>query len=88
MKAKDAAAVFEKLDTDVLLALLERMNERRMGAILAAMDPLRAQEVTVALAKAHEERLSAVPAGAARTLETPAPMGLPELEPILPDVAG
>lgn len=83
MKPKDAAAVFEQMEMDVLLNLLDRMNERKLAAILAAMDPARAQAVTVALATVNEDRLSAVPRP-----DTPAPMGLPELEPILPEDAG
>ena len=82
-KPKDAAAVFEQLDMKVLLELLDRMNERKLAAVLAAMDPARAQAVTVALATENEDRLSAVPIPAA-----PAPLGLEELEPILPGNAG
>ncbi len=83
MKPKDAAAVFEQLDMTVLLELLDRMNERKLAAILAAMDPARAQVVTVQLATENEDRLSAVPMPSA-----PAPLGLEELEPILPGNAG
>lgn len=83
MKPKDAAAVFEQLEMGVLLELLDRMSERKLAAIMAAMDPSRAQAVTVALATANEDRMSAVPMPAA-----PAPLGLPELEPILPENAG
>lgn len=83
MKPKDAAAVFEQLEMTVLLELLDRMNERKLAAILAAMDPARAQVVTVALATENENRLSAIPMPDAQ-----APMGLPELEPILPESAG
>ena len=83
MKPKDAAAVFEQLDMAVLLELLDRMNERKLAAILAAMDPARAQAVTVALATENEDRLSAVPMP-----DAPAPLGLEELEPILPGNAG
>jgi len=83
MKPKDAAAVFEQLDMTVLLELLDRMNERKLAAILAAMDPARAQAVTVELATENEDRLSAVPMP-----DAPAPLGLQELEPILPGNAG
>ena len=83
MKPKDAAAVFEQLEMGVLLELLDRMNERKLAAILAAMDPARAQEVTVALATESEDRMSNAPMPGG-----PAPMGLPELEPILPGTSG
>lgn len=87
MKPKDAAAVFEQLDMTVLLDIMERMNERRMAAVLAAMDPARAQDITVALATAAENRLSAIPRPAEGGGGA-APLGLPELEPILPENAG
>jgi flagellar motility protein MotE (MotC chaperone) len=46
MKPKDAARIFEELDMDVLLEVVNKMNERRISPILADMDPKRAQEVT------------------------------------------
>jgi len=83
MKPKDAAAVFERLDMTVLLELLGRMNERKLAAIMAAMDPERAQAVTVELATANEDRMMAVPIPGGE-----APLGLQELEPIMPGNAG
>jgi flagellar motility protein MotE (MotC chaperone) len=83
MKPKDAAAVFERLDMTVLLELLGRMNERKLAAIMAAMDPERAQAVTVELATANEDRMLAVPIPGGE-----APLGLQELEPIMPGNAG
>ena len=71
------------VDMAVLLELLERMNERKLAAIMAAMDPERAQAVTVELATANENRMTAVPMP-----ERPAPLGLDELEPIVPGNAG
>ncbi|MGK2739295.1 MotE family protein [Tepidicaulis sp. LMO-SS28] len=50
MKPKDAARIFERLDMDVLLQLAEAMNERKMAAILAEMDPVTAQELTLEIA--------------------------------------
>ncbi|KZD08126.1 MotE family protein [Oceanibaculum pacificum] len=50
MKPKDAAAIFNNLENEVLLQLLERMAERRVAPILADMDPKRAQQITSEIA--------------------------------------
>ena len=50
MKPREAAAIFDQLDTRVLLPVLDRMNERRAAAILAAMQPDRARIATQLLA--------------------------------------
>jgi flagellar motility protein MotE (MotC chaperone) len=49
MKPKDAARIFEALDMPVLLDVMERMREGKSAPILAAMDPLKAKEVTGSL---------------------------------------
>lgn len=50
MKPKKAALIFERLDMGILLAVVERMNSRKMAVIMASMDPVAAQELTVELA--------------------------------------
>ena len=50
MKPREAATIFDQLDTRVLLPVLDRMNERRAAAILAAMQPERARVATQLLA--------------------------------------
>lgn len=50
MKPKDAARIFEQLDMSVLLDVIERMHERKVAPILAAMSPAKAKVVTAALA--------------------------------------
>ncbi|MDF1846806.1 MAG: hypothetical protein P1U69_06375 [Parvibaculaceae bacterium] len=50
MKPKDAARILGQLDMDVLIQVVRRMSERKMAPILAAMDPIAAQELTVELA--------------------------------------
>lgn len=50
MKPKDAAAILSQLDMDVLLRIARGMSERKMAKILAEMDPVAAQELTVELA--------------------------------------
>ena len=51
MKPKEAAAIFEKLDKDVLLDVVERMREQKSGPIIAKMDPVKAEQLTTALAE-------------------------------------
>lgn len=51
MKPRDAAAIFDALDMQVLLAVLDRMQERRVAPILAAMQPDRARLATQMLAE-------------------------------------
>jgi len=56
MKPRDAATIFNDLDTPVLLEVVDRMNERKAAAILAAMQPDRAREVTEKLAAMRLKR--------------------------------
>ncbi len=51
MKAKDAARIFDTLDMDVLLMVLDQMSERKSAPIIAAMNPVRARSVTTMLAE-------------------------------------
>lgn len=60
MKPKDAARIFAELEMGTLLAVADRMKERKLAALLAEMNPVRAKEVTEELA-----RLRALPAPAA-----------------------
>jgi flagellar motility protein MotE (MotC chaperone) len=50
MKPKEAARIFERLDMGVLIDVAKRMQPRKMSAVLAVMDPVAAQELTVELA--------------------------------------
>jgi flagellar motility protein MotE (MotC chaperone) len=54
MRAKSAAAIFDRLELPVILAVAKRMREARMAAILAAMDPARARLVTSELARERQ----------------------------------
>ncbi len=54
MRAKSAAAIFDRLELPVILAVARRMREARMAAILAAMDPAQAQVVTSELASERQ----------------------------------
>jgi len=51
MKPKDAARIMNTLEMDVLLNVLSRMSERKSAPIMANMDPERAREVTLEIAK-------------------------------------
>ena len=54
MKPKDAAAIMQDLDRTILLEVASRMKEAKVAPILAAMDPSKAREITVMLAKRNE----------------------------------
>lgn len=51
MKAKSAAQVFDQLPLELLLPIVRKMREAKLAAILAAMDPARAKQLTAALAR-------------------------------------
>ena len=50
MKPRDAARIFDQLDINVLVRVVRGISPRKMAPILAAMEPARAQAVTLALA--------------------------------------
>jgi flagellar motility protein MotE (MotC chaperone) len=50
MKPKDAARIFNELDNKVLLGIIKNMKPQAMSAILAAMAPVKAREMTISLA--------------------------------------
>ena len=54
MKPKDAAQIFEGLDMDVLLEVVDRMKERKIAPILAQLTPDRAKAITVELAQRRD----------------------------------
>ncbi len=51
MKPKDAARIFEELEMDTLLLVAERMKERKLAVVMANMNPEKARDVTVELAR-------------------------------------
>jgi flagellar motility protein MotE (MotC chaperone) len=57
MKPKDAATIFNALDIEVLLRVAKMMSPRKMAPILAEMDTMRAQELTVRMASASTDPL-------------------------------
>lgn len=54
MKPKNAARIFEQLEMDILLDVVERMREAKTAIIFAAMDPAKAKAVTSRLAERRE----------------------------------
>ena len=50
MKPKDAAAIFDQLEMEVLLRVARGINPRKMAPIMAKMDPTKAKELTAGLA--------------------------------------
>lgn len=82
MKPKDAARIFEKLEPNVLLGVVERMKEAKLALVLADMAPDTAQELTVRLATRKqippsvragvESQLQASPSAAAPAATSPA----------------
>ena len=74
MKPRDAAAIFNELGMPVLLPVIDRMKEGKAAAVLSAMNPDKARDVTTELAKWRTRRESLPPA---EPLATPAPTPRP-----------
>jgi flagellar motility protein MotE (MotC chaperone) len=51
MKPKDAATIFNDMDTDILLKIIGTMAERRSAPIIAAMDPVKARDISSRIAE-------------------------------------
>lgn len=66
MKPKDAAKIFDTLNTTVLVKVVRAMSPRKMSPILAAMSPEPAQQLTIALAAT--ENTDVVPASVGENL--------------------
>jgi flagellar motility protein MotE (MotC chaperone) len=78
MKPADAAKIFDKLDRKIMLSVASKMKPVKIGAVMAAMDAGRAQELTVLLATRLELPKQEV-AG------DPAPQGKTEEQKPMPD---
>lgn len=63
MRPRDAATIFNELAMPTLLEVVDRMKEAKAGAIMAAMVPDKAREVTIQLSRQRLER-SAAPSAA------------------------
>ncbi len=69
MKPADAAQIFNTLDLGVLIDVIGRMKPAKVAPILAAMDPVRAQEVTIMLAR--RDKLAGKQTVPAKTADQP-----------------
>ena len=58
MKPRDAASIFDALDMQVLLQVLDRMQDRRAAPVLAAMQPDRARLATQMLAEMRTKNVT------------------------------
>lgn len=54
MKPKQAARIFEELDMKVILQVARRMKEANVAQILAAMDPVKARDITARIASGDD----------------------------------
>jgi flagellar motility protein MotE (MotC chaperone) len=59
MKPKDAATIFNDLQMPVLLQVLDRMKDAKAAAVMAAMSPDKARDVTTELAEMRTGRNAA-----------------------------
>jgi flagellar motility protein MotE (MotC chaperone) len=55
MKPKEAATIFNALDTQMLVRVARAMNPRKMAPILARMEPMKAKALTAGLAREEAE---------------------------------
>lgn len=73
MKPEDAARIFNRLERGILVDVASRMKPAKIGAVLAAMEAARAQDLTVLLARRLKVSLNAPAAPAAPATPPPAP---------------
>ena len=73
MKPKDAAAIFDRLDMDILMLVANGMEPKRMAAVMAKMSPDMAKKLTTAMAlqSIREEQRAVAPQPAATSGELP-----------------
>ncbi|AZL15600.1 MotE family protein [Rickettsiales endosymbiont of Stachyamoeba lipophora] len=50
MKPKDAARIFEELDMDILIPVINKMKEAKSALIIAQMNPNKAKDLTISIA--------------------------------------
>lgn len=65
MKPSSAAAIFNDLDMPILLSVIDKMSERKVSPVLAAMSPVKAKEVTEELAELRKTKPVPAAAGTA-----------------------
>ncbi|MFZ0421641.1 MAG: flagellar protein FlbB [Xanthobacteraceae bacterium] len=75
MKPRDAAKIFNGLDSTVLLSVVSAINPRTMAEILAQMSPEVAQRLTVELASKAQQAKADSPAELPKIQGQPTPLG-------------
>jgi flagellar motility protein MotE (MotC chaperone) len=72
MKPKDAGNIFNEMEMEILLRVVDKMSEKKAAPILASMSPERARDITLELAntkrlpeKLPEEAAGSVPSATA-----------------------
>ena len=71
MKPRDAGTIFNDLEMPVLLSVIGRMKEAKAAAVLAAMTPDKAREVTTQLALSRTKAAASARIGEPPSSETP-----------------
>lgn len=71
MKPGDAANIFNQMDLPILLEVIDKMSERKVAPVLAAMDPKKAKDVTQELAEMRRSITAAGAGGAAPAAAAP-----------------
>lgn len=56
MKPRDAARIFDEMEMNILLDVVDMMSERKAAPILAGMDPKKAKDLTIELAEKRQLR--------------------------------
>ena len=86
MKPEDAARIFNRLERNILVDVSSRMKPAKIGAVLAAMEAARAQDLTVLLAKrlklSQVQPAPVAPAPQASAIELPATPAAAAAEPV------
>jgi flagellar motility protein MotE (MotC chaperone) len=75
MKPEDAARIFNRLERGILVDVASRMKPAKIGAVLAAMEAARAQDLTVLLARRLKVTLNSPAAPAVPAVAAPASPG-------------
>jgi flagellar motility protein MotE (MotC chaperone) len=75
MKPEDAARIFNRLERGILVDVAHRMKPAKIGAVLAAMEPARAQDLTVLLARRLKVTQGGVVNGAGEVASSSGPNG-------------
>ncbi len=63
MKPKDAARIFDELDMETLLPVVEKMKERKLAPVMSNMDPTKAKEMTVRISNERKLPAPGTPVG-------------------------